>query len=92
MYKHIHLLPDVLVLCGAGVPTITFPMYHAFSRHVGRLSRQEISTESLQEAVASAATKWEMRGLLRPVLAAIAADVYNIPVPAPASSSVVISR
>lgn len=75
------------VLCGAGVSTIQFPMYYAFSRHVGKLSRQEISHETLQRAVMASVTTWEMRGLLRPVLLAIASDVYNITAPEPSTDS-----
>jgi hypothetical protein len=73
------------VLCSAGVHTIEFPMYHAFSRHVDKLSRQEISHETLQRAVMASVTTWEMRGLLRSVLLAVAADVYNIGVPEPST-------
>jgi hypothetical protein len=75
------------VLCSAGVATIMFPMYHAFSRHLDKLSRQDISHETLQRAVMASVTTWEMRGLKRPVLLAIASDVYNIPAPEPSTGS-----
>jgi hypothetical protein len=77
------------VLCSAGVATVMFPMYHAFARHLGRLSRQDITHETLQEAVTAAATRWEMRGLARHVLLAIATDVFNIPLPGPVEGSMV---
>jgi hypothetical protein len=75
------------VLCSAGVHTIEFPMYHAFSRHVDKLSRQDISRETFVRAVMTSVTAWEMRGLLRPVLLAIARDVYNITLPGPSTDS-----
>jgi hypothetical protein len=71
------------VLNGFGVSTIIFPMYHAFSRRVSKLKRQYIGGEALVDAVSNEAAKWEMRGLLRQVLIAIASDVYNIVVPDP---------
>jgi hypothetical protein len=77
------------VLCGAGVTTIMFPMYHAFSRHLDKLSRQDITDKTRQGAMMASVTTWEMRGLLRPVLVAIAADVYNIPLPEPVEGSTV---
>jgi hypothetical protein len=78
------LLTVKQLLCGFGVNTIIFPMYYAFSRHVGKLSRQGTGGEALVEAVKVDVAKWEMRGLLRHVLVAIAADVYNVVVPEPA--------
>jgi hypothetical protein len=75
------------VLAGAGLHSVEFPMYHAFSRRVDKLSRQDISRETLVRAVMTTVTAWEMRGLLRPVLVAIAQDVYHITLPAAAEGS-----
>ena len=75
------------VLNGFGVSTIIFPMYHAFSRRVSKLKRQYIGGEALVDAVSNEAAKWAMRGLLRPVLLAIARDVYNITLPEPSTDS-----
>ena len=77
------------VLCSAGVATIMFPMYHAFARRLGKLSRQETTYETLQKAMMATLTTWEMRGLLRPVLLAIAAGVFNILPPDPVEGSTV---
>ncbi len=71
------------VLCSAGVRTILFPAYHAFSRELDRLTRQEISMDSMVREMVAKAEKWRMRGLERHVLVAIAANVYNIPLPEP---------
>ena len=79
------LLSVKQVLNGFGVSTIIFPMYYAFSRHVGKLKRQAIGADALVEAVMTDVTKWEMRELLRPVLVAIAFDVYNVTLPEPST-------
>jgi len=69
-----------LVLGSAGVPTMFFPYYHAFSRELGRLTREETSLVTLQTETSWRVTKWVTRGLERSVLLAIARDVFNIPV------------
>jgi hypothetical protein len=66
------------VLCTHGVVTMFFPAYHAFSRELGKFSRQEISLETLQREMMIAVTKWTMRGLRREVLLDIALNVYNL--------------
>jgi hypothetical protein len=71
------------VLCTAGVVPMFFPAYHAFSREIGKLSRQEVPTETLATETAVVTAKWVMRGLSQPVLRAIACDVFNIPSPVP---------
>jgi hypothetical protein len=69
------------VLCSHGVPTITFPFYHAFSRELGRLTRQELSVESQEREMMVMATKWVMRGLSRPALLDVALIVFNLTPP-----------
>jgi hypothetical protein len=73
------------VLCSHGVVTIMFAAYHAFSRELGKLTRQEISMNTLQREMMAAAEKWTMRGLRREVLLDIAVNVYNV-YPPPAQS------
>ena len=67
------------VLCSHGVVTMMFPAYHAFSRELGKLTRKEISVETLQREMMVAAEKWTMHGLRREVLLDIAVQVFNIP-------------
>jgi hypothetical protein len=72
------------VLCSHGVATILFVAYHAFTRELGKLTREEISVETLQREMMVAAEKWILRGLRREVLLDIAINVYNVyPPPAP---------
>lgn len=67
------------VLCLHGVSTIMFVAYHAFTRELGKLTRQEISMETLQREMIVAVEKWMIRGLEREVLLDIAVQVFNIP-------------
>ena len=66
------------VLCSHGVATIMFAAYHAFTRELGKLTRQEISMETLQREMMVAVEKWTIRGLRREVLLDIAINVYNV--------------
>jgi hypothetical protein len=71
------------VLFGLGVSTITFPYYHAFSRELGKLCRQELSPESRQEELVVITMKWVMRGLSQQALLDIALNVFNLQLPSP---------
>ncbi|HTW90532.1 MAG TPA: hypothetical protein VMH22_02350 [bacterium] len=71
------------ILCSAGIVPMMFAYYYSFSRELAKLTRRETSTELQQIEMMSLVTKWSMRGLDRPVLLAIAADIYNIPAAAP---------
>jgi len=71
------------ILCSHGVVMMMFPYYHAFSRELGKLCRQDYSAESLQEMYAVCVAKWVMRGLLRPVLVDIGANAFNLALPLP---------
>jgi hypothetical protein len=66
------------VLCSHGVATMMFPAYHAFSRELGKLTREAISVETLQRAMMAAAEKWTMRGLRREALLDIAINIYHV--------------
>jgi hypothetical protein len=70
------------ILCSHGVATMMFPAYHAFSRELGRLSREEISADTLQREMMVTAEKWMIRGLLREVLLDIALNIFNVEPPA----------
>ena len=74
------------ILCCAGIVPMMFPPYHAFSRELGKLSRQEISVETLECETAIAVAKWVARGLEQCVLRAIATNVFNIGLPTPPTS------
>jgi hypothetical protein len=71
------------VLCSAGVVTMMFPYYHAFSRELGKITRQESSAERIQEEFAVTVAKWTARGLLQAVLRDIGATVFNLSMPTP---------
>jgi hypothetical protein len=71
------------VLFGHGVSTITFAYYHAFSRELGKLCRQDLPPESRQEELAVITAKWMTRGLSQPVLLDIALNVFNLQLPSP---------
>jgi hypothetical protein len=75
------------VLCSHGVATISFPYYHAFSRELGKLTRQEQSEESLRLEYAIAMSKWVARGLEQSVLKDIGLSVFNLVMPMPPSES-----
>ena len=66
---------------GAGVPTITYPFYLDFGRELWKLSRKEISGESLALEAATLIAKWVARGLTQSVLQAIRTDVFNVAAP-----------
>jgi hypothetical protein len=66
---------------GIGVPTIQYPFYLCFGREMWKLSRKEISGESLAQEAAVLITKWVARGLTQSVLQAIRTDVFNVSAP-----------
>ena len=67
------------VLCSHGIATISFPFYHAFSRELSKLTRQDISRERMQHEMVVLAAKWVRRGLSQRALLDIALTVYNLP-------------
>jgi hypothetical protein len=70
------------VLCELGVPTIMFPMYHAYSRQLGKLQRADLSTGSRDVELTQIVGTWVMRGLSQRALVNIAENVFNLPLPA----------
>ena len=66
------------VLCLHGVHTINFVAYHAFTRELGKLTREEISVDTLQREMMVAVEKWTIRGLRREVLLDIAINIYHV--------------
>lgn len=73
------------VLCLHGVHTIYFLAYHAFSRELYKLTREDITLETLQREMMWRVDKWVLRGLRREVLHDIAVNVFNIPTAASAA-------
>ena len=65
----------------SGVPTIQYPFYLCFGREMWKLSRKEISGESLAQEAAILIAKWVARGLTQSVLQAIRSDVFNVGAP-----------
>jgi len=73
---------EVKQVCdGSGVPTIQYPFYLAFGREMWRLTRSDISGESLAQEAAVLIAKWVARGLSQAVLQAIRTDVFNVSAP-----------
>jgi hypothetical protein len=66
---------------GSGVATIMYPFYLDFGREIWKLSRKEISGESLAKEAAVLITKWTARGLTQAVLQAIRTQVFNVAAP-----------
>jgi len=66
---------------GAGVPTIQYPFYLCFGREMWKLSRSDISGESLAIEAATLIAKWVARGLTQAVLQSIRTDVFNVVAP-----------
>jgi len=73
------------VLCSAGIVPMMFPAYHAFSRELGKLTRQDLSQESMRLEYAITVSKWVARGLVQSVLKNIGCDVFNLMPPRPPS-------
>jgi len=71
-------------LCGLGVVTTLFPMYHAYARELGRLRRLDCSAEARGSALRATAAKWIARGLDETALREVAASVFNLSWPATA--------
>jgi|WetSurMetagenome_2_1015567.scaffolds.fasta_scaffold1002006_1 hypothetical protein len=69
------------VLCMHGIVPMVFPAYHAFSRELGKLTRQDISAESQGRMMMVLLEKWAMRGLSQKALLDIAVNVFNIKPP-----------
>ncbi len=66
---------------GAGVSTIQIPFYLCFGREIWKLSRAEISGETLAIAASVLIAKWKARGLTEAVLQGIRTDVFNVGAP-----------
>jgi hypothetical protein len=71
------------VLCSAGIVPMMFPAYHAFSRELGKLTRREISQESMRYEYAITMSKWVARGLVQSVLKDIGCTLFNLAMPEP---------
>lgn len=71
------------VLDGEGVATIQYPFYLCFGRELWRLTRQEVSGESLAQEAAVLVAKWVARGLSQSVLEAVRSQVFNVGNPTP---------
>ena len=71
------------VLCSAGIVPMMFPAYHAFSRELEKLTRQDLSHESMRIEYAITVSKWVARGLVQSVLKDIGCIVFNLAMPAP---------
>jgi hypothetical protein len=69
------------VLCGLGVVTTLFPMYHAYARELGKLKRLD-SPEARGSALRATGAKWIARGLREAALREVAESVFNLPWPA----------
>jgi hypothetical protein len=74
-----------MVLNWNGVATISFAFYHAFSRELAKLQRQDISHEWMEREMATMVAKWAGRGLSQKVLLDIALNVFNMAPPKPPS-------
>jgi len=66
---------------GAGVKTIQLPFYLCFGREMWKLSRADISGETLAIEAATLVAKWKSRGLTEAVLQGIRTDVFNVAAP-----------
>jgi hypothetical protein len=69
------------ILCRHAIPSWVFPMYHAYSRELGRLKRQGVSAEARGESLRATAGKWLARGLDGAALKDVAENLYNLPWP-----------
>jgi hypothetical protein len=75
------------ILCNHGIPTLQFAMYHAFSRQLGKLRRQDRTPARMQEELPPILMKWTLRGLDEATLVEIAATVFSLQLPAAAGKS-----
>jgi len=66
---------------GAGVSIIQYPFYLCFGREMWKLTRQDLSGESMAKEAAVLVAKWKARGLTEAVLQAIRTDVFNVVAP-----------
>jgi len=66
---------------GAGVSIIQYPFYLCFGREMWKMTRQDLSGESMAKEAAVLIAKWKARGLTEAVLQAIRTDVFNVVAP-----------
>jgi hypothetical protein len=66
---------------GAGVSIIQYPFYLCFGREMWKMTRQDLSGESMAKEAAVLVAKWKARGLTEAVLQAIRTDVFNVVAP-----------
>ena len=71
-------------LCNHGVVAHMFPMYHAYSRQLGKLKRQDCSADAREAMLETIAAKWIARGLDEAPLREVAECVFNLHWPYPA--------
>jgi len=64
-----------------GLPTIQYPYYLCFGREMFRLSRKNISGESMAIEAQVLVDKWVARGLVQSALEKIRKDVFNVSAP-----------
>jgi hypothetical protein len=69
-------------LCNNGIVPFAFPMYHAYSRELGKLQRQDCSAGTRRELLRTILAKWTARGLSEPALKEVAECVFNLYLPA----------
>ena len=67
----------------AGVHTSLYVPYLNYGRQLWKLTRQEISGESMKLAAKVLLDKWVARGLTQTVFEAIRTQVFNVGVPPP---------
>lgn len=71
-----------LILCDAGIPSVTFPYYHNFTRELFKLTRKyqlsEVPFEATRAEAARIAEKWTLRGLDKALLEQIGLVVFNL--------------
>lgn len=71
------------VLDQEGISIIQYPFYLDFGREMWRLTRMNLSGESLAVEAATLIGKWVARGLSQSVLETIRTQVFNISAPTP---------
>ena len=69
------------ILRSHGIPAHQFPMYHAFSRQLGKLKRQGWTQARIQDKLRSILERWILRGLDEAALEEIAVTVFNLQLP-----------
>jgi hypothetical protein len=66
------------VLVALEMPSIQWPFYYAMVRRLDRLTRQEITGESIALEAGLLVDNWVRRGLVRDALVALCRQVLNI--------------